>query len=291
MSNKVRLFSDWADSETLANHVVGRSISFNANWYQFGDAEFVWGNEYDYAVVFNFAIDQLPTTFPYDRTIGLILEPVEILDVMYQGWRGFDPSPYAAYYSFTPLDGYLTALGIGLPQACPFPEAPPWADRKLACMIASNKTYTPNQVHRRKVMAELLATDLEIDFYGRGLQVISDERVKGEIPPGEKDPVLDQYKYVIDFENSPFAITDKFFDPVLRGAVPITNSLAVQELGLSDGYHWVKFDKPAKDVAKTVGWFLRPTMGREPSTDLFDEVASGRLCLANWIDQKVREIS
>lgn len=290
MSNRVRLFSDWADSETLANHVVGRSVSFNANWYQFGEAEFVWGDEYDYAVVFNFAIDQLPTTFPYDRTIGLILEPVEILDVMYQGWRGFDPSPYAAYYSFTPLEGYRTALGIGLPQGSPFPEPPAWGDRKLACMIASNKVYTPFQVHRRKVMAALLSTDIEIDFYGRGMPALDDERVKGEIAPGGKDPILDQYKYVIDFENSPYALTDKFFDPVLRGAVPITNSLAVGDLGLRNGCHWVKFDKNPVDIAKTVAWFLKPHMGDKPSSELQFEVASGKLCLANWIDQKIREL-
>jgi hypothetical protein len=284
---KVRLFSDWADSKTLAEHVYGRSVSLNARRFAFGDVQFEWGEDYDYAVVFNFAIDQVRRDLPADRIIGLVLEPQEILDVMYQGWQGFDTTLAGSYYCFTPLDGYLTALGIGLPQGSPFPNPPAWHDRKLACMIASNKTYTPNQVLRRSVMAYLMNTDLEIDFYGRGMPALDDERVKGEIPSGEKDAVLDQYKYVIDFENTDWALTDKFFDPVLRGAVPITNSLVPGELGIGDGHHWVSFKKDPQDIARTVSWFLKPGMGREPSDRLQSEVQSGRLCLANWIDEKV----
>jgi hypothetical protein len=287
---KVRLFSDWADSKTLAEHVYGRSVSLNARRFAFGDVQFEWGNDYDYAVVFNFAVDQVRNDIPRARIIGLVLEPQEILDVMYQGWQGFDTHAAGAYYCFTPLEGYITALGVGLPQGSPFPEPPPWHDRKLACMIASSKTYTPHQVKRREVMARLLATDLEIDFYGRGMSGGSDERVKGEIKAGGKDPILDQYKYVIDFENSPWALTDKFFDPVLRGAVPITNSLAPNALGINDGHHWVKFDKSPVDIVKTVSWFLKPHMGREPSSKLQAEVQSGKLCLANWINEKVSEL-
>jgi len=287
---KVRLFSDWADSETLAKQVYGRSVSLNARRFAFGDVQFEWGDDYDYAVVFNFAVDQVRRDLPPERIIGLVLEPQEILDVMYKGWRVFNTESAETYYCFTPLEGYVTALGVGLPQGSPFPEPPPWSERKLACMIASNKTYTPYQVHRRAVMAGLLNTDLEIDFYGRGLTATFDERIKGEIAPGGKDPILDQYKYVIDFENSPWALTDKFFDVVLRGAVPITNSLAPEQLGLTEGYHWVQFDKPPGDIVKTVTWFLRPTMGREPSSKLQAEVQSGKLCLANWINEKVSEL-
>lgn len=287
---KVRLFSDWADSRTLAENVYGRCVSFNAQPFAFGNVEFVWDDDYDYAVVFNFAVDQVRRDLPSERIIGLVLEPQEILDVMYKGWKVFNTESAKTYYCFTPLEGYTTALGIGLPQGSPFPEPPTWSDRKLACMIASNKTYTPHQVKRRAVMAELLNTDLEIDFYGRGLTATFDERIKGEIPAGGKDPILDQYKYVIDFENSEWALTDKFFDPVLRGAVPITNSLAPERLGLNEGYHWVKFDKSPGDIVKTVSWFLKPLMGREPSSRLQAEVQSGKLCLANWINEKVSEL-
>lgn len=286
----VRLFSDWDDSETLARNVYGRSLSLNARKFEFGDTRFVWDDDYDYAVAFNFAVDQIRPDLPRERVIGLVLEPLEILEVMYQGWRNFDTSVASTYYSFTPLEGFETALGIGLPQGSPFPEPPPWEDRKPACMIVSNKTYTPLQVKRREVLARLLASDLPIDFYGRGMGTSSDERVKGEIPQGQKDPVLDQYKYVIDFENSWWALTDKFFDPVLRGAVPITNSTAPRELGLKDGYSWVKFNKNPTDIMKTIAWLIAPKKGKPPSPALQAEVASGRLCLANWIDEKVSEL-
>lgn len=287
---KVRLFSDWADSETLARNMWDRFVSFSSWAFTFGEVEFVWGDEFDYAVVFNFATDQLPEDFPASKVVGLVLEPQEILDVMYKGWRDFDTSKASTYYSFTPLNGFVTALGIGFPQASPHGGTPEWADRKLACMIASSKTFTPYQVHRRKVLTSLLRSDLEIDFYGRGMKAFGDERIKGEIPPGGKDPILDQYKYVIDFENSPWALTDKFFDPVLRGAVPITNSLTPQTLGLLRGYHWVEFDRTPADIARGIARFLE-RQSKGPSDYLVGEVWSGRLCLPNWIDEKVRGLA
>lgn len=288
---KVRLFSDWEESAQLAIDVISRCTT--SNNFKFGDVQLVWDDSYSHVVVCNFALEGIPSDFPADRILGFVFEPVEILDLMYQGWRDFDPSIYGGYYSFANDMGpsYQSALGITLPSVECGLDAPDWNSRNTACMIVSDKTYTPYQVKRREVMRLLMESDLDIDFYGRNMDASSDVRVMGEIPPGGKAEVLSQYKYVIDFENCLTGLTDKFHDAVLCGAVPITNSTAPQLLGLNgEGHHWVNFEKPATEIVKTVAWFLRPHMGKEPSATLSSEVASGRLNFANWINQKVKEL-
>src|SRR5690606_22774483 len=105
---------------------------------------------------------------------------------------------------------------------------------KKTCMIVSNKVFTPFHARRREVLAALLESDAEIDFYGRGLSG-PDPRIKGEIPPFGKGEVIIQYSQCIDFENSPHsAVTDKFFDAVLAGATPVTNATILRRL-LPDG--------------------------------------------------------
>jgi len=287
---RVRLFSDWEDSETLARRLWSSSISYSSTTHQFGNTQFVWGDDYDVAVAFNFAVDEVADPA---RTIGLVLEPQEILDVFpdYQHWASFDTSPFHAYYSFSGLPGFITAYGIGFPSVDVVQLNR--TKRKHACMIVSNKTYTPYQEKRREVFAELLKTDLDIDFYGRGMDTSSgDPRLKGEIPPGGKAEILTQYEYVIDFENTGNALTDKFFDPIICGAVPITNSWTplVMELE-NEGFGFVNFEGlSAQQIVVDLTEELTLS-GLSPCASIYHEVVSGRLCLAAWIDARVGEMS
>jgi hypothetical protein len=279
---KVRLFSDWASSSTLLEEIFGRSL-FDPI---VSGVEFMDGGDYDFAVVFNFAFDEVTT--PPERTIGLVLEPEEILDVMYGGWRTKDLSKVGQYYSFTPLDErFDPVLGIGVPSVRPdVALLSGWEDRPYeACFIASTKTYTPYQRLRREVLSLLLDTDVGIHFYGRGMTTGTDERLRGEIPPGGKGEVLRNYRTVIDFENSPWALTDKFFDAVFSGCVPLTNSLAVRGMGLDPGgFRWVSFNATAGEVVDGILEALR--CERAPSGGNFLRFARGDLSLANWITER-----
>lgn len=287
---KVRLFSDWGDdSQRLAQRIWGSSVGHEP--YTFGDVEFVWGDDYEVAVAFNFAVEEIAV--PPSQTIGLVLEPQEILDAFpgYQHWSSFDTSEFWGYFSFSGLPGFITSYGVGLPSVDVVQLNRTL--RKNACMVVSNKTYTPFQEKRREVFAELLKTDLDIDFYGRGMDTSSgDPRLKGEIPPGGKAEVLTQYEYVIDFENTGNALTDKFFDPIICGAVPITNSWTplVMELE-NEGFGFVNFERSsAQQIVADLTEELTLS-GLSPCASIYHEVVSGRLCLAAWIDARVGEMS
>lgn len=281
---RIKLFSDWADSEGLYEQLRSGGMVSAEN-------EIVWGDDFDVAVVFNFATDRVPGDFPYGRTVGLVLEPREILDAMYQGWEGFDPSYYAGYYAFAGDLGsaYQPAPGVGFPQVDlqkALLESEPWSERENACMIVSSKVYTAYQRKRREVFRALLDSDLPIDFYGRGMEASEDPRVKGEIPQGDKEAVLTKYRYAIDFENCPTALTDKFFDPVLCGAVPVTNS----RIGLpGKGWEWIDFERSVPEIVDSIRVVL--SAGEVPSGRLLTEVTEGHLSLTAWIDQKVRELT
>lgn len=281
---KVQLFSDWDDSLGLIHRLESAGMTTK-------QVELVNDYNFDVAVVFNFAVDRLPSGALDQQVIGLVLEPKEILDVMYMGWDGFDTSPYAGYYAFANDlgPGYSPAPGVGFPQVDElYAEliAPSWDQRKHACMIVSSKTYTAYQRRRREVFQALLATDLDIDFYGRGMDTDGDPRLKGEIPQGEKERVLTQYKYVIDFENCPTALTDKFFDPVLCGATPVTNS----RIGLpGHGWEWVDFERSIDEIIRMIKAILSEDR-TPPDKLLHTEVTEGYLSLTAWIDRKATEL-
>lgn len=278
----VRMFCDWGhDSSHLVNLLMSQTLSSSSNPNSFGNVTFVDGDDYDYAVVFNFAIDGV--SVPPERRIGLVLEPVEILDFMYPNWRAFDTTAASTYYSFTPLLGYELASGVGFATA-PAHHTYPVERCKRACMVVSNKVYTAYQRKRRDVLDALLASGAEIDFYGRGMPLTGDPRVKGEIAPMEKFKVFSDYEMVIDFENDPEAVTDKFFDAAICGCTPITNSKAV------DGSEFYRIDFGCgTDVI--VDEILRAIeVGPLDTGNLKAEVVSGKLSLAKWINDKVSEI-
>jgi hypothetical protein len=155
-------------------------------------------------------------------------------------------------------------------------------------MIVSNKTYTEFQIKRREIFAGLLKTDFDIDFYGRGMSLSNDSRIKGEIPPYEKHLVIDNYDIVIDFENDPNAVTDKFFDPIICGATPITNNRSLKNVIGPEGFYSVDFNEDPSDILSQIASLIK--LGRQDSTHLRQHVLNGKLSLAEWIFHKVNKI-
>lgn len=289
---KVRMFCDWdKTSSQLIEDLQRQTLGFIGNRYD--EFEFVSDDDYDHAVVFNFPLFKPKT--PESANLGLLLEPPEILNVMYPNWVGKRNVPgIGIFYSFcsgTPFPS-VTAYGMGFATVKPI-LVPDLGPRKRACMIASNKRFTPWHDKRHEVLAALLDSDLPIDFYGRGM-VGDDERIIGEIAPGQKQPVLSQYSYCIDFENSSHgAVTDKYFDPVLSGTMPITNATVLQDIAPIGSYRLVDFNlEPAQIVEQ-----IRSEIAYAPSfinkTDIREaaaQIVSGKLSITKWIVERLREI-
>ena len=266
------MFSDWDV------HGQGLIDSLNEQtWWAHSlrNVEFVCDDSYDYAISFNYAHTSEP-----DRTIGLLLEPEPMMNIMYPKWREFDPSPYLGYYSFSGVAGYKPAYGVGFATA-PLQKYP--KPTKRACMVISGKRFTPWHHKRGAVFSKLVAAGLDIDFYGRGMPVKG--RKMGELPPMDKHSTIHQYEMVIDFENAPGAVTDKFFDPVICGATPISNQTGVD---CRDEFHWIDFEASDDEIVDQVAEAI--DAGPINSTNLLLQVAAGKMSLGHWILSRLIEI-
>lgn len=226
MNPRVQLFGDWdQDSREMLESLKRQSSGFVGDTLH--GVDFVDDGSCTHAICFNYAKSPLGA----DRTVGLLLEPPEILDLMHPDWRWFEP--LGTYYSFfenrdeTAID-YTWAPGLGFATAEPHDGPPASESLYDMCMIVSDKLMTNEQYRRREFFYALLETDLDVHFYGRGMDAMksADDRIMGDIPPREKGTVLRNYRYCIDFENSRQGVlTDKFFDPILSNCIPITNAI------------------------------------------------------------------
>lgn len=301
---KVRMFGDWDDPpERLLERLKSQTVEFDHNVYD--GVEFVTDDSYDVAIVFNYLQQDQRLLTPPERSFGLVLEPPEISDWMHPlRLRKWSHGLIGDYYSFANISGYKYAPCLG------FATAKPWVlgyspsekddicsetSRNRACMIASNKVYTPYHQKRRAILDALLATDWNIDFYGRGMEKNEDGRVKGEIYPMGKAPTLDLYPFCIDFENSPHGVlTDKYFDPILRNTVPITNASCLLEYGVEGSYEYVDFSESVDSILERIEDILGVvdvSCYDEPLMEARRELLQGRMSLANWIVERVRCVS
>ena len=94
--------------------------------------------------------------------------------------------------------------------------------KKLSMIVSSIYMSIGNYRKRIELLNTILASDLDIDIYGRGLQT-EDKRYKGELV--NKFTGLLPYQYSISIENSSENnyLTEKFIDPTICGTMPIYN--------------------------------------------------------------------
>ena len=270
---KVRMFCDWDnDSEGLIIRLAAQTNDMIGHWYK--DIEFVSGDEYDAAVCFNLPNVELKC----DNYFFLLLEPPEIMS--------FHPDVRSRVYSFAE-DGFLPAYGLGF-ATVPKRSYPPLDSKRGTCMIVSDKLMTSYHRKRHEIKEALLRTDLPIDFYGRNLTG-DDPRIMGTISPMGKHKVLRDYARCIDFENSPRkVVTDKFFDPVLCNTIPVSNASILHEL-TPGAFDYVDFDDDVASIVNTIGSFVEQgTSGySEPLRLAKEEILAGKMCLAEWIHQRL----
>jgi len=92
--------------------------------------------------------------------------------------------------------------------------------KKISMIVSNIYMSVGNYVKRIELVEKILKSDLDIDIYGRGLN-IDDPRYKGEIE--NKFTGLIPYEYSIAIENSceKNYVTEKFIDPILCSTIPI----------------------------------------------------------------------
>lgn len=285
---RVRMFCDWDnDSNDLISRLSQQTDGFNDGIYK--GIQFVADDSYTHAICFNYPNYNLKS--PYQNNIALLLEPPELEQMLFGNKAKQTYTNVRSIYSFA-SSVYKTAFGIGF-ATVPNMIYPSILDKpNQICMIVSDKLMTPYHKARQLIRNALLQTDLPIDFYGRNL-VGDDDRIKGEIPPMQKQEVLSKYKICIDFENSPNSvITDKFFDPVLCNTMPVSNSSILNSFVDQDAFFFINFNQPIKDLLVDFEDFCEYQITKDNERALLaakQEIRSGSMCLAEWIYQRIME--
>lgn len=288
---RVRMFCDWDNtSEELIDRLKAQTAGMHGN--SLAGYDFVADDNYDHAVLFNYPAASVHTEAK--KNIGLVLEPPEISSWMHpEPVRNHAKLLASRYYSFAKEKGLNWAPGLGFATVPHnYQYSKPSDKSNKACMIVSNKLMTDFHAKRQQVFHELLESDLPIDFYGRGMSQSDDPRVKGEIAPMAKAYILSSYSFCIDFENSPHgALTDKFFDPIICGTVPITNATMLRRHGIKGSYELVDFKLTNSNIKTKIASILENdiTQYDGPVAKARSELMLGSWCLARWITNRLDE--
>lgn len=290
---RVRLFCDWDRNSWELIQELKKQTPFLTPNNCYEGIQFVHDNSYDYAVIFNTTRERVIT--PHNKNIVLILEPPEIMKMMY-GRTGLNGTFSSKTYSFAQDDYHEWAPGLGFTTVDYEPPAPLVSLKpRKACMMCSNKVFTDYHAKRRQVFSALLESDLDIDFYGRGMELVpGDERVKGEIPFGTKRDVYQNYAWCIDFENSPHGVvTDKFFDPLFSGTVPITNAMVAPSIAPDRSYELIDFGASTDSIVKRIDGILKTSAlwkYDKPVSYMAKQFAMGQFNLTKWISDRIMEL-
>jgi hypothetical protein len=189
--------------------------------------EVVLDDSYTHAIIYNLTKVLGLKPLPKKNVIGFLTEPFET----YNPNNNID---YIREHIGTYFCHDANKLGLDksifkngepfLGPCCGTDQMHPYGVKtKTMSMIASAKGYFPGHALRHQIIRKILNSPLGIDIYGRGLEgLYSDPRVKGTLH-GDKEPAFRDYKFTIAIENcSEVAwITEKFYDPILRGVIPL----------------------------------------------------------------------
>lgn len=283
---RVRMFCDW-DDDSRSMIEKFKKVTYGFDGDRFKDTLFVDDDTYTHAVVFNFPVHDLRT--PPEKNIALLVEPPEIIDALYGSHKDKEWHNVCEKYSFANHPGWRPALGVGFATA----DKDNWVTEAARrpnrmCMIVSDKHMTPFHHKRHEIKDALLQTNVNIHFYGRNLHG-ADDRIKGEIAPMAKNKILADYQFCIDFENSPAgAVTDKFFDPILCGTIPVTNAGVLKYLAPNSTVQ-IDFEKPVYQIMDDILEAYHHADARRFDIQSANyAVTEGHMNLTNWVNERVK---
>lgn len=256
---KIKFFSDNSKTENLLKrfmdnyHVYDESLQFTTN------------EDYNYAVVFNRTYQKINDSA---KVITIIQEPSwssvhinnqfltnsdylvihdrEIFENLYQielGKKVFEAPSYMFFHDH--VDKSFFKIAEQVPKT-----------KKLSMIVSSLAIDIGNYGKRLRLLRRILASDLDIDIYGKGFN-LADERYKGMLE--FKHTGLLPYEYSIAVENSQERnyITEKFVDCALCNTIPIYSGAPnVSEVYNEKYFRTINLDSPTiiddiREIIKT----------------------------------------
>ena len=242
---KIKFFSNYDSSVNLLKR-------FRDN-YPVNDNQLMLttGDDYDVAVVFN-------------RTSEYIKESVKIITIAQE--PSFSPvwinNPFLEESDiFIIHDKSLFNIGknvkvIELPSIMWFHDHIKYSffmysekakkKKKLSMIVSGINANIPNTNYTKRIdlVNKIINSDLNIDIYGKGLQ-INDKRYKGQLE--YKFQGLMEYQYSISLENSceQNYVSEKFIDPILCGSKPLYYGCPnIKEIYNPESYSLIDLDSP-----------------------------------------------
>ncbi|WP_367867983.1 glycosyltransferase family 10 [Pedobacter sp. WC2423] len=254
---KIKFLSNYDGSENLLKR-------FKANYLIYdSDLTFTIANDYDYAVVFNRTDEPI---IPRAKVITVIQEPSwskahEYIDFLLHSDYVLvhDPELFEKKHNLHIGGDVITSPSYlfyhdHVPHAFFDAAANTKKDKKLSMIISYLNKPTGNYQKRIGLLKKILASDLDIDIYGKRLE-IEDRRFKGALE--YKFTGLLPYEYSIAIENSNEwnYVTEKFVDCALCSTIPIYNGAPnIADIYDERYFRTIDLDSPAiiEDIKKII---------------------------------------
>lgn len=210
-------YGDWSAHFRSANNGI----------LTYKNLEVVTDESYTHAIIYNLTKVPGLKNIPKENVIGFLTEP-------YETYNPNSNIEYIRKHIGTYFCHDNDKLGLdksifknGLPflgPCCGWDQMHPYGNKtKTMSFIASNKGFFRGHALRHELIRKILNSHLGIDIYGRGLEgLYRDSRIKGTLH-GDKEPAFRDYKFTIAIENCAerYWVTEKYYDPILRGCIPI----------------------------------------------------------------------
>lgn len=270
---KLKFFSDYDNSENLLErfkqnyNVYDRSLNFTVN------------DDYNYAIIFNRANESIR---PWARTVTIIQEPswseahqyvtsLTNTDFLIIHDRALFEKKYQIRLENNVIESpSFMFYHDHLPQSFFHDSETIKKNRKISMIVSGQQFSRGNYRKRLGVLDQILASDLDIDIYGRNLN-IRDDRYKGRLE--YKYVGLMPYEYSIAIENSNEKnyITEKFFDCVICNTTPIYNG-APNISEVYDPQYFRTIDLDSQDIVNEIKQIISsPAPGAGPNKKIYFE--------------------
>jgi hypothetical protein len=197
-------------------------ISWNAGSKFYKDIEVVFDDSYTHLALFNDVY--METKIPKENVVGFVTEPNYWPRIAsYREFIQKNIGTMYNHYTENDLSEFQFGMSFLGPVKPPKDLSNPIKSKKMS-ILASNKSYFPGHRMRHEVIQRVLQSKLDVDIYGRGLErIYKDERIKGTLSYETKSQAYDDYSFTVSIENDfyPYWVSEKYWDPILCGCVPI----------------------------------------------------------------------
>jgi teichuronic acid biosynthesis glycosyltransferase TuaG len=223
MPVRIKIFSSFCDSNNCKS-VYERlcETDLMANYGEGKEIFIVSENDenYTHAILVNTAMPVL--TIPKENVVGLAFEPPQF--IINDGFTTF------VEYAKRHVGKYFIGDATGLPEPFESRYAYMWhitpprklpEKNKMMSIMVSDKQFAPGHKYRHELVRAILATNYNIDIYGRGCKYYAnDPRLKGEFTDDEP---YENYHFHICIENfqTPNYTSEKYTNAILWGATPL----------------------------------------------------------------------